>query len=267
MKQIFKNTLVALAITIAGAISLATILPQPNVSAREEPQEEISSAYTTGSGTSTPCRYLIGMKSWDCGVVTPWTDANITSNIWLIVANFLTDIGVIAAYLVIGYVVYGGYLYMFSSGDPGKAMNGKKTLTRAFIGLAIVALSNVILNAIHIALFNNAGSFAVDCTVAGSCMNSETASTQLVTNVLNWFIATAGIVAAIFVVVGGVGYVTSSGDAGKLQKAKTTITYALIGLAIVGLAEIIVTFVSGIISNADTARTEQTLIAKEYHEN
>lgn len=264
MKQIFKNTLVAF--IVLSTIFCATIAPQSTVQAARTDLEV--SADDDGGGTSTACRYLLGMKSWDCGVVSPWTDTNLSSNIWLIVANILTDIGVIAAYLVVGYVIYGGYLYMFSSGDPGKAMNGKKTLTRAFIGLAIVMLSNVILNAIHFALFSSAGSFAVDCTIAGSCMNSDAASVQLITNALNWFIATAGIVAAVFVVVGGVGYITSAGDPGKLQKAKTTITYALIGLAIVALAEIIVAFVSGVISNAEeTARIEQTLIAKEYHEN
>lgn len=65
-------------------------------------------------------------------------------------------------------------------------------------------------------------------------------------------IGIAGVVSAIFLVIGGVGYITSSGDANKLQKSKNTITYALIGLAIVGLSEIIVSVVSGIISNGTT---------------
>lgn len=246
MKTLLKKTLILISISVT-VFTVVSIMSPTSVYADVMP--------------CTPAP--LGLNPWYCNVQTPWDDSNLTSNIWLIVANVLTDIGVIAAYLVVGYVIYGGYLYMFSSGDPGKAMNGKKTLTRAFIGLAIVMLSNVILNTIRFALLQNSGSFSDNCATS-SCVDPD----ALIVSTLNWFIATAGIVAAVFVVVGGVGYITSAGDPGKLQKAKTTITYALIGLAIVALAEIIVAFVSGVISNAEeTARIEQTLIAKEYHEN
>ena len=42
---------------------------------------------------------------------------------------------------------------------------------------------------------------------------------------------------------GGVGYMTSSGDAGKVKKAKDTILYGVIGLVIVALSFAIVNFV------------------------
>ena len=49
--------------------------------------------------------------------------------------------------------------------------------------------------------------------------------------------------------IGGVGYMTSSGDAGKVKKAKDTILYGVIGLVIVALSFAIVNFViSSIIS-------------------
>ena len=60
-----------------------------------------------------------------------------------------------------------------------------------------------------------------------------------------------GLVAVIFVVVGGVKYMTSAGDPGKVQQAKKTIIYALIGLIVCALAFAIVNFViSGIIKKA-----------------
>ena len=138
---------------------------------------------------------------------------------------------------------------MFSSGDPNKVSSGKKTLTHAFIGLAIVTLSTIILGAIRIALIGDTS--LADCASDNSaCIKS--APETLVTNLVGWVIGIAGVVSAIFLVIGGVGYITSSGDANKLQKSKNTITYALIGLAIVGLSEIIVSVVSGIISNGTT---------------
>ncbi len=205
--------------------------------------------------TGPNCRYFLGLTSWDCGVTNPNNEESLTSNIWTIAVNILTDISVIAAYLVIRYVIYGGYLYMFSSGEAVKVSAGKKTLTHAFIGLAIVVLASIILGSIRVALIGNK-SFenCVSSTAqAASCMNSSPEA--LVTNLISWVIGIAGAVAAIFLVVGGVGYVTSAGDANKLQKAKNTITYALIGLAIVGLSEIIVSVVSGIINSGTTPPT------------
>lgn len=211
--------------------------------------------------TNDDCTYLLGMVSWNCHVSIN-DEESLKTGIWTIVANVLTDLTVIAAYLVIGYVIYGGYQYMFSNGDPGKVANGKKTLTQAFIGLAIVMLSNVILNTIRIALVGSNGSFADDC-VSGSCADPNT----MVTNAIQWVIGVAGVVSAIFVVVGGISYATSAGDSSKLQKAKQTILYALIGLIIVALAEIITAFVSNMIRTADqNAFNNITTIAKEINE-
>ena len=61
--------------------------------------------------------------------------------------------------------------------------------------------------------------------------------------ILNGIVAVLGIVAAIFIVVGGINYMTSQGDPGKTKKAKDTILYATIGLIIAALAFAIVNFV------------------------
>ena len=64
-----------------------------------------------------------------------------------------------------------------------------------------------------------------------------------ITGIINAIIAALGIVAVIIIIVGGIGYMTSSGDAGKVKKAKDTILYGVIGLVIVVLAFAIVNFV------------------------
>lgn len=251
MKQFFTKIFVSLAV-VASALTMATMAQSTPV-------------YADGGDTASTfsCRYLLGMKSWDCGVKDFNSTENLTTNIWIIASNVLTDMTVVATYLVLGFVIYGGYLYIFASGDTGKVMNAKKTLTRAFIGLAIVLLSNVILNTIRIALVGSDGAL-VDC-VNQNCVNpGETGASNLARNLIQWFIGTAGIVAAIYVVIGGVGYLTSSGDSAKLQKSKNAITYALIGLVIVALAEIITTFVFNLINDSNTTSSiTTTLIAKE----
>lgn len=52
-----------------------------------------------------------------------------------------------------------------------------------------------------------------------------------------------GIAAVIMIIIGGFKYVISSGDSNNINSAKNTILYALVGLVIVALAQIIVVFV------------------------
>ena len=63
--------------------------------------------------------------------------------------------------------------------------------------------------------------------------------------IINAVIGVLGIVAVIIIIIGGVSYMTSSGDAGKVKKAKDIILYGVIGLIICALAFAIVNFVIG----------------------
>ena len=227
------------------------------------------SSYATGYTNST-CNNFLGFTSWNCGV-TITNEATLKKGIWQIVANVATDITVAAAYLVLGYVIYGGYLYIFSGGDPGKVATGKKALYQAFLGLAIVMLAYAIMSTIRFALLGANGNLGgcvevkSDGQIKGSgCVNATTA----ISGAISWFIGIAGIVSAIFVVYGGISYSTSAGDPSKLQKAKQMITYALIGLAIVALAEVITAFVTNIIQNSNKTSyiNNNTTISKEVHD-
>ena len=63
--------------------------------------------------------------------------------------------------------------------------------------------------------------------------------------IINAVIGVLGIVAVIIIIIGGVSYMTSSGDAGKVKKAKDIILYGVIGLIVCALAFAIVNFVIG----------------------
>lgn len=64
-------------------------------------------------------------------------------------------------------------------------------------------------------------------------------------SVLSIVFTIAGAVAVIMVVLGGISYILSAGDPQKTAKAKDTILYAVIGLAVAILANVIVVFVIG----------------------
>ena len=191
------------------------------------------------------CHYVLGMVNWDCDVVITDNQEDLKTQTWIIAANVASDITVLASFLALGYVIYGGYLYIFSGGEPSKAVAGKKTLTQAFIGLAITMTSTIIMSTIRSVLLGNSEQNLLNCATEG-CVEPD----LLFINTLHWFIAIAGIVSAIFIVYGGIAYTSSAGDPNKLSQAKKIITNALIGLAIVALAEITVAFVSRIIMDS-----------------
>lgn len=53
----------------------------------------------------------------------------------------------------------------------------------------------------------------------------------------------AGVAAVIMLIIGGLRFITSSGDTGNVATAKNTIIYALVGLVVVAIAQFIVHFV------------------------
>ena len=68
----------------------------------------------------------------------------------------------------------------------------------------------------------------------------DTGIFRQITNVILYIV---GIVAVIMLIVGGIRYVVSGGDAKKVTDAKNTVLYAIIGLVIAFLAFAIVNFV------------------------
>lgn len=79
----------------------------------------------------------------------------------------------------------------------------------------------------------------------GECEDTEPQNNinNLITSVVNIFSAIVGVIAVIMIVYGGFKYITSGGDSGKISAAQQTIIYAIVGLVIVALAQIIVRFV------------------------
>ncbi len=82
----------------------------------------------------------------------------------------------------------------------------------------------------------------------GSCTAEDPAVTQrkinnTIATVINIFSWIVGITAVIMIIIGGFKYITSQGDSGNVSGAKNTILYAVIGLVIVAMAQVIVKFV------------------------
>jgi hypothetical protein len=90
-----------------------------------------------------------------------------------------------------------------------------------------------------------------DCSELGiQCTGNEDSQSliETVTGYINAFLALVGVVASIYLVLGGVRYIMSEGEESKAEKAKGTILNAVIGIIVIGLAAIIVNFVIFVVS-------------------
>ena len=68
---------------------------------------------------------------------------------------------------------------------------------------------------------------------------------SILKNVINILLTVVGIISVIMIIVGGIKYVTSTGDSSSINSARETIIYAVVGLGISIMAFAIVNFVLG----------------------
>lgn len=120
-------------------------------------------------------------------------------------------------------------------------------LTGALFGLSTVQAANEQQNAVC-----QGSTLKINTVDGGECARissdvggkkADDKANDLVAQIVNIFSVLVGIVAVIMIIYGGFRYVTSGGDSGRITGAKNTLLYAIIGLVIVALAQVIVKFV------------------------
>ncbi len=182
---------------------------------------------------------FLGLPAWydglvdstTCEIKAPAKDddgAELKKFIWTIVMNIISLVIGVVGYLAVAFVIYGGFQYLTSSGDPGRAAKGKKTITNALVGTVICVLSSMIMS-------------AISGIISGAAQASTPAA--FFTSIFNYVLIWGGILCVIMIVISGIEYAISIGNPGKVSKAKNTIIYAAVGLIIIILAAAIVNFV------------------------
>ena len=78
----------------------------------------------------------------------------------------------------------------------------------------------------------------------GVQLNSLSDLIKVVANVARILIALAGGLAVLFIVVSGVFYVVSAGDAGRVKQAKSILVNAVVGLVVISVSYAVLTLIS-----------------------
>lgn len=92
-----------------------------------------------------------------------------------------------------------------------------------------------------------AGADAASGATTSTCTPTTGTGTSGIQNiaqrVTDVFSVIVGAISIIMIIYGGFRYITSGGDSGKVGNAKNTLIYAVVGLIIVALAQLLVRFV------------------------
>jgi hypothetical protein len=86
-----------------------------------------------------------------CVSAGPAEEGGLGAFVWKIVLNVLYDMFSLIGYLAVGFLIYGGYMYMLARGQAARAEKGKKIVINSIIGLVIALLSSFV-----VALISNA---------------------------------------------------------------------------------------------------------------
>lgn len=187
---------------------------------------------------------ILGIDPWykgmtegsDCKIKSPpSTEAGLTEYIWKIVLNVVDIVLKIIAYLAVIFIIYGGFLYLTSSGNSDATARALKSIINASVGFAIalsaIAIKNFVWDSLIVPGSND---FGIPEKDAG----------EILIDGLNMAYFVAGAVAVVMIIVGGLNYVTSSGDSAKTAKAKNTILYSVVGIVVIIFAFAITTFIN-----------------------
>jgi ABC-type Fe3+ transport system permease subunit len=120
-------------------------------------------------------------------------------------------------------------------------------------------INNSLCAGTNIEITTNPGNKSCDTATNGAGKTAD----RLVTTVVNILSSLVGILAVIMIIYAGFRYVTSGGSDEAVKAAKNTIIYAIIGLVIVALAQIIVHFV--IAKTTQAAKTHLPLSSFIIH--
>jgi Type IV secretion system pilin len=81
-------------------------------------------------------------------------------------------------------------------------------------------------------------------------------TTGIFTTITNTLLFVIGALSVVMIIIGGLRYVISGGNATTVSAAKNTILYAIIGLIVAFLAYAVVNFVLGSLTDGSTAGTD-----------
>ena len=73
-------------------------------------------------------------------------EQQLTKFVWTIILNLIDIMMQLVGYIAVGFIIYGGFLFLTSGGAPDNAAKARRTILNAVIGLVLAIVSVAIVN-------------------------------------------------------------------------------------------------------------------------
>ncbi len=139
-----KRALMFLFVTLVVGVGGAALAPEPVSAACEDPFLTFKPWYTGLTKNDADCTMKTPGVDEDNDGKPDSGDIIITVFVWAIILNILNILFGLVGYLALGFIIYGGFLYVLARGDTGRIAKGKRTVISAIVGLIICILASLI---------------------------------------------------------------------------------------------------------------------------
>lgn len=119
---------------------------------------------------------------------------------------------------------------------------GHMTVAKAAQVIALVLVFAVALAPVAFAQFQTPSS-------SGTGLPNDTSLSGFIMKIINIALTIAGLIAVLFLIIGGFRYITSAGNEETAEQAKKIITNAIIGIVVIILSFVIVRVISNALAN------------------
>lgn len=186
---------------------------------------------TTGTAHALECTVIpndVCQSILGSSVTTPGSPSNVITPLANAVINVL--VGVFGLVLILIMIISGVQMSV-SAGSQEIVKRSKENIFKAVSGLVLLICFRAILSIVNY-LFSGVNTTTLFVgNTANNVRFAPTGVPQLLSNAIQIASFAAGSVSVIFLIVGGISYITSAGGEG-IVKAKKTIVYALSGLVL-----------------------------------
>jgi cytochrome bd-type quinol oxidase subunit 2 len=178
-------------------------------------------------------------QEYEYGYENPIPHYSITSLIQSILVSLQNIVGI----LTIVLIVIGGIVYITSGGKEDQIKWAKSIITNSLIGFALIVGAPSLLKEIKDIISSGE-------TPEEGLIDNANSIGDILMNILNFALAAIGVLALLSFIVAGVIYLTSAGDKSKTDKAKKTVVYSAIAVAVAGSGIILINQIISLLNAA-----------------
>ncbi len=132
--NVVKNWILAVAVVFTAGGSLLVAAT---------PQIANASGDACNSGFLGFPAWYRGLTDKDCNIAPV---DNISNFIWHVVLNLVEDAMMATGYVTVFFILYGGFKYLTSEGEPNSAAKARTTISNAVVGLIISLVAVGVVN-------------------------------------------------------------------------------------------------------------------------